>query len=248
MFKLLTIITLSSIISTKGMANEFKPLSYKNDEIDIIEINNESGSIEAETTKDLVSIKTDEKYDPNKCETTVKVKDKKLTISIESKEKDKLNKDSKCETGIKISSPSDKKLILTNGSGSIKVKDFISGGDFEEGAGTIEFENVSGEIKTKIGAGNIKGIISSDNVSIMSGSGKIDLKWNKILDKGMISIKIGSGNTLLSFPKETKMNISFISGIGRLHSEFVNDDSSDLKIYHISGSGNLKIKKLDKLN
>jgi len=123
MFKLLTIITLSSIISTKGMVNKFKPLSYKN------------------------------------------------------------NEDSKCETGIKISSPSDKKLILTNGGGSIKVKDFISGGDFEEGAGTIEFENVSGEIKTKIGAGNIKGITSSDNVSITSSSGKIDLKWNKILDK-----------------------------------------------------------------
>lgn len=241
---MLKLITIFFLIGGNCMAEEIMSWEYKSDEIDVIEVVTEAGPIEAIAVGDLVKIERTGEYDADKCNVSIKIEDKKLKLSAKSKKKCfSLSGHSGCKTGFKVTAPANKRLILKSGAGLIMVSGFTSEGEFDSGAGDIEFEGYSGRITAKSGAGTIKGNVNTEELDVSGGASNIDLKWDKVPHKGNVLIKTGAGDAILSFPKETKMDISYKTGAGSFSSEFGSFPESNFKIDFKSGAGDLNIKK-----
>ncbi len=215
-------------------------------DVSVIEVASETGEIEVNAVEgNIIKAEITGEYNADKCEISTELKDGALCISVKGKKR-WFWKNSNCKAGFKVTAPSAKKLIVKSGTGLIRVSDFTAGGEFKSGTGIIEFKNLSGQIIVKSGAGVIKGDIYSEDFESKSGAGVLDVSWNKVPQKGKVSIKNGAGSSNLSFPSETKMKVNFKSGAGSLHNEFGDEAKADFKIDYKSGAGSLNIKKGEK--
>ena len=220
---------------------------FNAEEASVIKVGTGSGEIEIDAVKgNSIKAEVIGKYDIDKCEISTEIKNGTLYFSAKSKKTRWFWQSSNCKAGFKVTAPANKKLILSSGSGLMKISDFADGGKFKSGSGTIEFKNLSGPIEVKRGSGMVKGDVYSEDFNSASGSGILNVSWNKAPKKGNVSIKTGSGDATLIFPGETKMGIHYKSGSGSFNSEFGSDLKADFKIDYKSGSGSLNIKKEDK--
>ena len=220
---------------------------FKAGDASIIKVGTGSGAIKINAVKgNSIKAEVIGEYDADKCEILTEIKNGTLYFSAKSKKKRWFWLSLNCKAGFKVTAPAEKKLILSSGSGLMRISDFAKGGKFRSGSGTIEFKNLSGPIDIRKGSGMVKGDIYSEDFNSASGSGILDILWNEAPQKGNVSIKTGSGDTILSFPEETKMGIHYKSGSGDFNSEFGSDLKAGFKIDCKSGSGNLNIRKLPK--
>ena len=227
------------------MTNKTGNWEFKSEDVIAIEVATECGPITAFADESSIKAEITGNWDEDKHEVKAEIEDRVLKLSIKSKKKWLgLFGNSSCKAGFKVSAPKGKKLIFKSGAGHLKANDFISGGKFLSGAGTVEFKNLSGPITAKNGAGTVKGDIYSEEVDIKSGAGTVDLKWNKTPEKGNVSIKSGAGSAVLNFPKETKMKILYKSGVGSFNNEFDNNSEAEFEVNYKSGAGSLNIKKI----
>jgi len=148
-----------------------------------------------------------------------------------------------CKAGLKITAPKNKKLLVKNGAGNVKITGFSAGASIDTGAGDLEFKNFSGPVRIDSGAGSVKGDLYSEDLDLETGAGSVDLKWNSVPQKGKASFSSGAGSVVLSFPEASKMAIIHKSGAGSFDSEFGNDAKAEFRLEFKSGAGNLTISK-----
>jgi DUF4097 and DUF4098 domain-containing protein YvlB len=98
-------------------------------------------------------------------------------------------------------------------------------------------------LEGKSGSGNIsiKGLTAGGDLK--TGSGEVSLVYKVPPAIGELSIKTGSGNVEILFPKSAKIRTSFSAGSGELINELGDSPNSKFKVSMTAGSGNLHIKK-----
>ncbi|HUT85935.1 MAG TPA: DUF4097 family beta strand repeat-containing protein [Elusimicrobiales bacterium] len=150
-------------------------------------------------------------------------------------------------------------LRLKSGSGDIDLVGIAGYADVSTGSGDITLANVKGNVKLSTGSGDIEGVMYSNDVVVSIGSGNTKLSgllgslrhnsgsgsllaiWDKPVIKGEVSLKKGSGDTELYFPKGSKIDVDIRTGSGRVRNEFGFSPGNDFIIHGKTGSGDIYI-------
>lgn len=236
-----TIVTLLVLIGGTCMAAEnVKPLDFRAGDAEIIQVETDSGEISLEVVEgQSIKVEVTGEYDVSKCDISAALNGSKLLASA----KGRFWRGGNCKAGFRITAPAGKKLVLRSGAGNIRMTGFSAGADVSVGAGAVEFKAVSGPINVKSAAGAVRGDIYSEDLTASTGSGSIDLVWNKLPSRGKVEIKTGVGNTTLSFPAGSKVHVVHAAGVGSMSNELGDDPSAPVTIVVKSGAGSLNIKK-----
>lgn len=90
--------------------------------------------------------------------------------------------------------------------------------EVQTGSGNIQTEELSGEVTVQTGSGNVTMEEFSGSGSVKASSGNVKVEGNKIT--GDIEMKTGSGNSILTLPKELSFQIEVKTGSGNIHTDF----------------------------
>lgn len=150
-----------------------------------------------------------------------------------------------CRGNIKITLPFTTDIEAESGSGDVSIADLIGIFDVTIGSGDLTFEKAQiTKLIAHLGSGDLKVNGDIKDADIKIGSGDILLNYLKAPISGHMAIESGSGDATLTMPKESKLNISFMAGSGRLSNELGNLQSAPYSISMKAGSGDLNVKKL----
>ncbi|OGS07117.1 MAG: hypothetical protein A2270_03895 [Elusimicrobia bacterium RIFOXYA12_FULL_51_18] len=238
-----TIVTLLALIGGNCMAAEITNWEFKAGEARSIRMNTEAGGVTLVAAEGS-SVKAEivGEYSTEKCEIRAEVSGGELLLKASAKKR-WFWKNSACKTGFKVYAPAGTKIFSKTSAGNVEVGAFSSGADISVGAGNIKLAGLSGPIKISIGAGNVKGEIYSEDMACKTGTGALDLDWKNAPKAGKASIHAGMGTIALSFPAESKLNISNSTGMGGFNSEIGSDPSAAFRLDIKNGMGSTWIKK-----
>ncbi|MCI5073313.1 DUF4097 domain-containing protein [bacterium] len=138
-------------------------------------------------------------------------------------------------------------LDVQSGSGDIEVKGISGQAKLMTGSGEIKLdyaEHAVPEMLTvRSGSGSIQATGLKSSVDIITGSGSVDLSFNqRMQNKGEVSIKSGSGDAHVHFPKNvSEINIDHKAASGRVKTNIAQKTTAAWTIYMRSASGDLNI-------
>jgi hypothetical protein len=149
--------------------------------------------------------------------------------------------------------------VIKTGSGSIGMAKVTGDTKVSAGSGNITLAGVKGLIDLSTGSGNISGVVESADVTIntgsgntrlsgltgslkhKSGSGSLTAVWKKPVVKGEVSLKKGSGDTGLCFPKGSKIDVDIDTGSGKVINKIGFLPEHKFFIHGSTGSGDITI-------
>lgn len=218
---------------------------FSSKDIDKIVIESQSGEtvITGDSQEDF-TIKADKVvFDSEKCKLEIKKLDDELVIRSK-----QIDNWTTCKVNFDIITPKKIDIEIKSGSGITKIDGTKGEIIFKMGSGSIKVGEKAEikELDGKCGSGNIEvaGKISGD-VSIKQGSGDSVLVYRELPKKGDVKISVGSGNATIFLPTKSKVLTNFNSGTGRIYNEIGDTKNAKFHINMKSGSGNLKLKKLE---
>jgi DUF4097 and DUF4098 domain-containing protein YvlB len=150
-------------------------------------------------------------------------------------------------------------VYARTGSGEVDVANVAGETTIKTGSGNIRMAEVIGPVMASTGSGDIEGVVESRDVVVATGSGETRLSgltgslrhtsgsgsltaaWGKPVTEGKLSLKLGSGDADLCFPKGSKINVDFYSGSGKVKNELGFLPEHRFLIYAKTGSGDLHI-------
>lgn len=240
MKKLFVIITLSGSLAfaavlTGTPAPEVR--EYPTTDIEKILVENTSGKVTiVPTTIDKVKISTVKKKFPEKCTlTTEKSEYSEVIVRVERS----IGED--CEVDIEMEVPKEADLSVWSGSGDVNIKGIEGNLSFNVGSGSVTADGKFKKVEGKSGSGavTLNGLTSGGNISV--GSGSVNLRYLEF-PMGRMDVKTGSGDAVVAFPKNSKINASLDTGSGEISNELGDTDSADFGLNLKTGSGDLKVK------
>lgn len=138
-------------------------------------------------------------------------------------------------------------VTVRSGSGDIDIQGIAGEVDILTGSGAIDLayaeHAVPASLVLRSGSGSIEAKGLKGDADIITGSGAIELAYSKqIQDKGEISIKSGSGDAKIHFPKNlSAVKVDHKAASGKVKSDVAQKDDAAWAIYMRSASGGLKI-------
>ncbi|HMQ10424.1 MAG TPA: DUF4097 family beta strand repeat-containing protein [Oligoflexia bacterium] len=138
-------------------------------------------------------------------------------------------------------------ITVKSGSGDINIHGLAGEVDILTGSGDVDLDYaehaVPASLVLRSGSGSIAAKGLKGDTDIITGSGSIELSYNqKLQDKGEISIKSGSGDAKIHFPKSlSAVKVDHKAASGRVKSDIAQKDDAAWSIYMRSASGDLKI-------
>jgi hypothetical protein len=138
-----------------------------------------------------------------------------------------------------------------------------AGVDVELGSGNLALEGVHGPLRYKVGAGDtrlsrlappsLEGRTGAGNLAVEScelttaqlkiGAGTAAITLSRAPDKGRLDVHLGTGNALISLPRNARVKSSFRAGLGTLTNEFVST-ANGFEISGTAGTGDMTIRRL----
>lgn len=149
----------------------------------------------------------------------------------------------RCEVDVNVTVPEKLALNLITGFGSLDVKGIIGPIQYLTGSGKIDLEGDLALVEGKSGSGDteIKGLIG--DADIATGSGSVTITLSKVPEKGHISVKTGSGETVVYAPAQSKINANLKTGSGQMVNELGSAPDAAYTVSVKTGSGDLTLKK-----
>jgi hypothetical protein len=195
---------------------------------------NSSGSDKVEVTL------TKEKYSKN-CD--VKAENSLGTFSLKVFKKS-YSSENDCVVRVNLLVPDKVKLELKNGSGNLNLNTAKIDLEYRLGSGDVYIAADLLSLDGKSGSGSFMGLGNIGDTKIDNGSGNLEINYKKELDGKEISINVGSGDVIVRFPKDTKINSDISVGSGKRSNHFEKMSSINNRIKVRIGSGNLEISPL----
>lgn len=131
---------------------------------------------------------------------------------------------------------------LESGSGEVKIQKLEGKASIKTHSGDLVVEDSDiKDLRVRLGSGDsrLKGKFVC--LDLKSGSGDIKVFFLNAPEKGETSLKSGSGNISLSFPKEMKAGFSVKTRSGSLTQGIASFKKASYEVKLESGSGDLKI-------
>lgn len=240
------IITLALSVACTSLFVNFAHAQTENFDFDSqsikkIEVNNQSGLVKITGQQGPKINITIEKINfDNKCKLQVRKDGDEIEIDVD---RTSLMSTHICQTNITVTLPPTVEIDVENGSGDVHINQTSSEIDYKIGSGNITIDGTIPELEGKIGSGNanVKGL--TGEASIMTGSGNVELTYSRAPQRAKLDLKSGSGNVKISLPKDTRIDLSTLTGAGSIDNDFTQESKAGFKISFKSGSGNLEIRK-----
>lgn len=184
--------------------------------------------------------------DPANCEVKTETSKGELTVTAGSREK--LTFRDKCRIDIAVKAPRQVSLDVRLGTGSLAANALSGNVRFNVGSGNTVMTGIQGsELTGRTGSGdvNVSGVVAEADLKV--GAGNVQVTYDKAaaeLAAGSLNVKVGSGNTTVFVPENTRVVSRFRSGTGSLTNEFPHSDSAKIKISGSSGTGDMFIRKI----
>lgn len=251
------LITLMSITTQSEVVEKsFPTKDIKKVRVEIIAGNvSISKSNEATATIKLEKIKFEEE-----CALTMETKEGELLLLVKDK---KILGSSNCQVNTTLKLPSQMKVDVESGSGTLKIIGMTNDIDFSLGSGSVEIEGKGDEIDGNTGSGKVVILGSYKEIDIKTGNGDInfngecedakfktgngdaEIRYSKNVMKGKLDVMSGNGDALVYLPSSVKVSTSLMTGFGRVYSQLDEMDDSPFQVSLKTGNGDLKVLKLD---
>ncbi len=228
-------LTAFSAFAAKTETKEFDAKYVKS-----FEIENMQGVINITgVTADKAIVVADQEKFPADCRMEILQEGTEVKVKVD--QKSFLRKD--CIVNFTISLPVNVKLDIKQGNGNLTIINTKGSIDYKVGIGDVSIDSDILKIDGKIGSGTttVKGM--QGDAHFFAGSGSHKLTYSKIPAKGEIEIKTGSGGADLTLPADTKFELDYKIGSGKVTNEVGESKKAKFKVIFRAGSGNLNILK-----
>lgn len=174
------------------------------------------------------------------CKLTIENKEHKIVIKVEKSPRFFSLGD--CEANFEIKVPKKTDTDIKLGSGNISVKGLQGELLFSLGSGDVNADGSFAKLDAKTGSGPIQIAGLTGGGTIKSGSGNVNVSVASKTTSGALEIQLGSGDSVVSFPKGSKVKTTFVAGAGKLHNELGDSPDAAYLVSVKTGSGNLNVK------
>jgi hypothetical protein len=148
-----------------------------------------------------------------------------------------------CEVDFDITLPENLNMSLSSGSGDFDISGTKGDIVYRVGSGDVKIKADVKRIDGRSGSGRLDAKGNLNDIKLLNGSGETKITYTKTPVAGMIEIKAGSGDSVITLPKETKLISDSTIGAGKFFNEFGDSKDAKFQINFKAGAGNLKILK-----
>lgn len=148
-----------------------------------------------------------------------------------------------CEHQVSARVPHRIDADLAVGAGMMKLSATDGGLKLSVGSGNMEADVIATRLTARGGSGDVRVRGLTGLAEVTTGSGNIELTWNRAPAEGEIVLRAGSGNATLNFPSGARLRTAFAAGSGRLINEVGDTPGAKLVVSGKFGSGDLRLRK-----
>lgn len=229
------ILTAFPALAAKTLTKEFDAKYVKS-----LEIENMQGKINITgvTTAKTIIVAEQQKF-PEDCHMEISQAGTEIKIQVE--QKSFMRND--CTVNFTISVPVAVKLGIKQGSGNITILNTQGEIAYKIGSGDMSIDAEVTKVDGKMGSGTttVKGL--QGEAHFFAGSGAHKITYAKTPTNGELEIKTGTGNAELTLPADTKFQLDYKIGSGKVMNEVGESKKANFKVIYRAGSGNLNILK-----
>lgn len=172
---------------------------------------------------------------------TEKVAELEINVRVESELK------SNCDIDIAVSIPQGLNMDLRSGSGDVTLVGVKGALKFELGSASLRGRGEFSAVDGRSGSGHVDLDGLAGGGEIRSGSGSVNVRFLNDDVRGNLKIMTGSGDTVVSVPKNTKVITNLLSGSGSVVNPLSGSTlGAQLEIMARSGSGNVEMRTFER--
>jgi|GEM_PF-2739902 len=232
----------NSPVMAAAPAVKVEQRSYPADSVSALEVRNTSGNvIVTRSTGATASVTANKKDFGKDCHLLIDKKKSLLSIVVS---KSKRSYFGTCNVEIVVTVPSSTALDLRTGAGDISATNLNGGITFRTGSGDVELNGKFPKIDGRTGSGDVIAYdLIAEDVEIATGSGDLKLTYFKVPVLGRVDLKTGSGDTIVSVPKGSKLRSSLVNGMGDVVSDLDSEPDAKFDVSARSGSASTRISR-----
>jgi len=215
--------------------------TYPKDAVTALEVRNTAGDVVITRSTDATATVAATKKEFGKhCRLAIDLKKSLLSVVVS---KTTPPAEGSCTVALHVSVPVGTALDLRTGAGDLSAKNLHGGVTFRTGSGDVELSGSFPKIDGKTGSGDVVAYdLIAEDVSIATGSGDIKVAFTKVPALGRVDLKTGSGDTIVTVPRGTKLRSSLLNGSGDVTNEVGNTPGAQFDVSARTGSGDLRLK------
>ena len=208
-------------------------------------VDNSKGNVRIIVTRDnKARVKTEKKAFNKNCSSDFRRTDKKLIVSVN--DGNSFFSGAECDYNLEIQIPSKTNIKLSTGRGDVEIIGTEGDIDFSTGKGDIDIKATVKTLIGKSGMGNVEAQGLNGSVDLKTGNGFVKVTYTSVPEKGTAIIKTGTGDVTVFMPKESSIRADLKTGTGNKINEVGELEKANYKVSLKSGTGDVKIKGIQR--